>query len=116
MAESEPERGDSMDGEANELGKYAGTEVLDDCPLSRAQQTRNILLYASIIALVYLGAPVLYVGMTQASLLDRLGHSKSVSNVPMSVARTRCGSVSRCWRECSSVGCCRVATRNSRCW
>jgi hypothetical protein len=56
MAESEPECGDSMDGESNELGKYAGTEVLDDCPLSRAQQTRNILLYASIIALVYLGS------------------------------------------------------------
>ena len=53
-----------------------------DCPLSHAEQTRNLLIYGINVTLVYLGAPVLYVGLTQASLCDKLGASKTVSNLP----------------------------------
>ena len=86
MGTSHPESSDSMAEQSTDPIGYALPGAPDDCPLSLAQQRRNILLYASIFALIYLGAPVLYVGMIQASLLDQLGHSKWVSNVPGSVA------------------------------
>ena len=50
-----------------------------DCPLSRREQTRNVILYGCNIALVYLGAPVLYVGITHAALIKRLGASDAAS-------------------------------------
>jgi len=53
-----------------------------DCPLSQRQQTQNLVLYGVNVALVYLGAPVLYVGITQAALCERLGASKTVTNLP----------------------------------
>ncbi len=56
-----------------------------DCPLSAREQTRNLLLYGANVSLVYLAAPVLYVGMTQAVLCEKLGGSKTVSNLPTTV-------------------------------
>lgn len=53
-----------------------------DCPLSAREQTRNLLLYAANVTLIYVGAPVLYVGLVQASLCEKLGASRTVSNLP----------------------------------
>jgi MFS family permease len=53
-----------------------------DHPLSDRDQTRNLVLYASNISLIYLSAPVLYVGIVQAALCERLGASDTISNLP----------------------------------
>ena len=53
-----------------------------DCPLTRGEQTRNLLLFATCTGAIYLAAPVGYVGLTQASLCDRLGASATVANLP----------------------------------
>lgn len=50
--------------------------------LSRGEQTRNLLLFASCTGMIYLAAPVGYVGVTQASLCHRLGASDAVANLP----------------------------------
>ncbi len=57
-------------------------DVADACPLPRSQQTRNLLLFASCTGLQYLAAPVLYVGITQASLCDHLGANDKTANLP----------------------------------
>ena len=57
-----------------------------DCPLSDREQTRNIILYAATNSLVYLAAPVLYVGLVQAVLFDKLGADKTTANLPANVA------------------------------
>lgn len=57
----------------------------DDCPLSRAQQTRNLLLFGSCVGAIYLTAPIGYVGVTQAPLCRRLGASDAVANLPQSL-------------------------------
>jgi len=41
-----------------------------DYPLSDRDQTHNLVLYASNISLIYLSAPVLYVGIVQAALCE----------------------------------------------
>src|SRR5438045_5193861 len=53
-----------------------------DCPLSRQEQTQNLVLYGINVALVYLAAPALYVGIVQVALCDKLGASKTVANLP----------------------------------
>lgn len=55
---------------------------LDTCPLPDSAQRRNMFLFAACTSTQYLAAPVLYVGITQASLCDRLGASVSTSNLP----------------------------------
>lgn len=57
----------------------------EDCPLSAAQQTRNIFCYAGYWCLFYLAAPVTYVGITHANLLQKLGNSDTVANLPHAV-------------------------------
>lgn len=42
----------------------------------------NLYLFAAIVALQYLSAPVIYVGITQGSLLDSLGANTIVANIP----------------------------------
>jgi hypothetical protein len=54
----------------------------DDCPLSPAEQTRNLLLFGACTGLIYLAAPIVYVGVTQASLFNKLGASNTVANLP----------------------------------
>ncbi|MFM9959895.1 MAG: hypothetical protein ACKV2Q_01575 [Planctomycetaceae bacterium] len=44
----------------------------DDCPLSAAQQGRNIFCFAGFWCLFYLAAPVTYVGLPHANLLKQL--------------------------------------------
>ena len=47
-----------------------------------AAQRRNLLLFASCVAMQYLAAPVIYVGITQSSLLDKLGANATIANLP----------------------------------
>ena len=50
--------------------------------LSWPEQRRNLILFAVCTGTQYLAAPVLYVGITQASLCDRLGADARTSNLP----------------------------------
>src|SRR4051794_34128058 len=52
------------------------------CPLDLADQACNLRLFAACTGLIYVCAPVLYVGVTQASLCSRLGASNKASNLP----------------------------------
>jgi MFS family permease len=52
------------------------------CPLSWPQQRQNLILFAVCTGTQYLAAPVLYVGITQASLCNRLGADARTSNLP----------------------------------
>ena len=45
-------------------------------------QRLNVLLFSGCVALQYLAAPVIYVGITQSSLLDQLGANATVANLP----------------------------------
>lgn len=58
------------------------TDPGDDCPLPVAVQRRNICCFAAFWCIVYLAAPVSYVGLTHANLLKALGNSDTVSNLP----------------------------------
>lgn len=59
--------------------------ALADCPLPKEQQTRNLILFAINVGMIYLGAPVLYVGLTQAALFDELKTDKTIANLPTTV-------------------------------
>ncbi|MGE3780046.1 MAG: hypothetical protein AB7F89_22855, partial [Pirellulaceae bacterium] len=62
----------------NELdGSPAGT-----CPLSWPEQRRNLVVFALCTGMQYLAAPVLYVGITQASLCHKLGADARTANLP----------------------------------
>lgn len=54
----------------------------DRCRLDWPDQRRNLILFASCTGLQYLAAPVLYVGITQAALCDRLGADARTANLP----------------------------------
>ncbi len=58
---------------------------VDPCPLSWPEQRRNLILFACCTGMQYLAAPVLYVGITQASLCDRLGADARTANLPGSL-------------------------------
>jgi MFS family permease len=69
----------SADSPAAPAAKPVETE---DCPLSWPQQRRNLILFAACTGMIYLAAPVLYVGITQASLCEKLGADARTSNLP----------------------------------
>lgn len=58
----------------------ATTAPYDD--LTVADQRRNVFVFAGCTGLQYLAAPVLYVGLAQGSLLNGLGATRTVSNLP----------------------------------
>ncbi len=58
----------------------AGTST--ECPLTWPQQRWNLILFAVCTGMQYLAAPVLYVGITQASLCDHLGADARTANLP----------------------------------
>ena len=60
------------------------TLVKADCPLSIRQQHRNLVRFAVHISLIYLAAPIVYVGNLDAILLNKLGYSDKVANLPAS--------------------------------
>jgi hypothetical protein len=53
-----------------------------DCPLTSHEQTRNLAIFGTNVGLIYLAAPVLYVGIVQAALIKKLGGSTTVANLP----------------------------------
>lgn len=57
----------------------------DDCPLSAGQQARNIFCFAGFWCLFYLSAPVSYVGLPHANLLEQLGNSNTIANLPHAI-------------------------------
>jgi MFS family permease len=61
------------------------TVAAGNCPLTAREQTRNLVIYGINVSLIYLAAPVLYVGLTQAALCEKLGTSETVANLPASV-------------------------------
>ena len=63
----------------------AGPPAGDGCPLPRSAQTRNLLIFAANWGLVYLAAPVTYVGFVQSALLSRLEFGPIAANVPLAV-------------------------------
>lgn len=54
----------------------------EDCPLPASTQIRNVLLFGTNVGLVYLSAPVVYVGVTQSALCDRLKFGPTAANLP----------------------------------
>ena len=52
------------------------------CPLDDRQQKRNMLLFAANTSLIYLGGSVVYVGITEAALCQKLGTSAAMANLP----------------------------------
>ncbi len=50
--------------------------------MTQPHSPRNLVLFASIVGLQYLAAPVIYVGITQASLLEFLDASTLLCNLP----------------------------------
>lgn len=52
------------------------------CPLSTRQQNWNLVRFAAHIGILYLAAPVAYVGEVDAILLNKLGYSDKVANLP----------------------------------
>ncbi|MEX0729006.1 MAG: hypothetical protein WD065_22215, partial [Planctomycetaceae bacterium] len=55
---------------------------MSTCPLSWPEQRRNLILFACCTGLQYLCAPITYVGITQASLLNKLEASTVQANLP----------------------------------
>ena len=54
----------------------------EQCSLPRRVQLNNLVLFALCTGMQYLAAPVLYVGITQASLCEKLGANARVANLP----------------------------------
>ena len=50
--------------------------------LAWPDERRNLILFACCTGLQYLAAPVLYVGITQAALCERLSDSTRTANLP----------------------------------
>src|SRR5262245_16861872 len=61
------------------------TRSTPDCPLPRSSQTRNIVLYAINWGLIYLASPVGYVGLLQATLVNKLGYDNTWANLPSAI-------------------------------
>ncbi|MDP7277194.1 MAG: hypothetical protein QF363_17070 [Planctomycetaceae bacterium] len=57
-------------------------DTSSQCPLPSRVQLANLVLFALCTGMQYLAAPVLYVGITQASLCKALGADARVSNLP----------------------------------
>jgi len=76
----------SNDDDLNKLNRLEvnETEAAVEVQLGDRSQRRNVLLYVLKWCLVYLAAPVLYVGFVQAGLCKRLGASDFVANLPSS--------------------------------
>ncbi len=65
-----------------EVRKLTPVHDSSTCSLPWPLQRRNLILFACCTSLQYLAAPVLYVGITQASLCDRLETTRRVANLP----------------------------------
>jgi hypothetical protein len=59
--------------------------IENDCPLPPSQQTRNIFCFAALWCLIYLTAPISYVGITHANLLKAYGNNNTIANMPHAI-------------------------------
>ena len=63
--------------------------AVDTCPLTPAQQRRNLILFAINVSINYLGAPILYIGTHQGNLIKNLplpeGAIETLANLPTSI-------------------------------
>ena len=64
------------------MSSHDETPAINTCPLPASAQYRNLFVFAACTGLQYLAAPVMYVGITQASLCQRLGTDTRVANLP----------------------------------
>lgn len=64
------------------MSELSMADAPQTCSLSWPEQRWNLILFAVCTGTQYLAAPVLYVGITQASLCDRLGADTRTSNLP----------------------------------
>ena len=78
MAEQPPETPPDAQDEQKALNP---TEALTE-----TQQNRNAIYYGLIIAIGYIAAPVAYIDLIHASMLDTMGASKMVANMPTAMA------------------------------
>ncbi|MCD4727559.1 MAG: MFS transporter [Pirellulales bacterium] len=78
----EDSRPDETTSEKNVSEGEAFTSAV--CPLSIRQQHWNLVRYAVHMSLIYFAAPVIYVGNLDAVLLNKLGYSDTVANLPFS--------------------------------
>lgn len=72
----------TTDRKADDRSGEIDADTMVACPLPWAEQRRNLILFACCTAMQYFAAPVLYVGITQASLCNRLGADARTSNLP----------------------------------
>jgi hypothetical protein len=77
MSETSADNKDSVG-----LEEKSSTE--SSCPLSTRSQNWNLVRYAAHKSLTYLAAPVVYVGALDAVLLNKLGYSDKIANLPAS--------------------------------
>jgi MFS family permease len=64
------------------MSEPTSTDSSTACSLLWPEQRWNLILFALCTGTQYLAAPVLYVGITQASLCDRLGADARTANLP----------------------------------
>lgn len=64
------------------LGDSAFSSDTAERALTARQQRRNMMIYAGNVCLVFMAAPVIYIGIVQAVLLRKLGASNAVANMP----------------------------------
>src|SRR5215469_1420131 len=66
--------------------EQAGPAVeISENGLSPREQTRNMIIYAGNVCLIFTAAPIIYIGIVQAVLCQRLGASIRVANLPTSL-------------------------------
>jgi hypothetical protein len=59
--------------------------MASESPLSQRERTRNMIIYAANVCLIFTAAPVIYIGIVQAVLCQKLGASITVANLPTSL-------------------------------
>jgi len=58
---------------------------VSDNALTQRERTRNMIIYAGNVCLIFTAAPVIYIGIIQAVLCQKLGASIRVANLPTSL-------------------------------
>src|SRR5437899_3102229 len=72
-------------GNEAEKGRAGAVAVeLGACFVSPSVDRRNGLIFCVSYLLIYFAAPVVYVGVVQAALCDKLGASATIANLPAS--------------------------------
>ena len=66
-------------------GAASQAETIEPHVIAPEVDRRNALIFASTYLFIFFAAPVVYVGVVQAALCDKLGASATVANLPASV-------------------------------